>query len=180
MLFVTSGRSTESDDIRSSHLGLNFIFLFYSLPCDLTEHHTMNAYWGCGGISPPIVWPRRQWSWMFRFTPQPLYPQGKIPWYKFDTRVGRPQSPSGSGGEEKNSQPLPGLEPPDHPVRSPALYRRAIPPPFLLCYKSKYHCSRVKVLFEHLIIIFHVEVFWAVMPCSVVVGYQRFRGSWCL
>jgi hypothetical protein len=26
----------------------------------------------------------------------------------------------------------------------------------------------------------HVEVFWDVTPCSVVVGYQRFRGPWCL
>jgi hypothetical protein len=25
-----------------------------------------------------------------------------------------------------------------------------------------------------------VEVFWAVMPCIVVVGYQRFRGPCCL
>jgi len=23
-----------------------------------------------------------------------------------------------------------------------------------------------------------VEVFWGVTPCSIVVGYQRFRGSW--
>jgi hypothetical protein len=32
--------------------------------------------------------------------------------------VGGPQSRSGRGGEEKNSQPLPVLEPPDHPARS--------------------------------------------------------------
>jgi hypothetical protein len=25
-----------------------------------------------------------------------------------------------------------------------------------------------------------VEVFWVVTPCSVVVGYQRFRGPCCL
>jgi len=24
----------------------------------------------------------------------------------------------------------------------------------------------------------HVEVFWFVIPCSVVVGYQHFRGLW--
>jgi hypothetical protein len=29
-----------------------------------------------------------------------------------DRRLGRAQSRSGRGGEEKNSQPLPGLEPP--------------------------------------------------------------------
>jgi hypothetical protein len=50
-------------------------------------------------------------------TPGPLYSQGKSPWYPLDMRLGGPQSRSGRGGEEKNSQPLPGLEPPViHPV----------------------------------------------------------------
>jgi hypothetical protein len=31
--------------------------------------------------------------------------QGKSPWYTFDRRLGEPQSRSGRGGEEKNSQP---------------------------------------------------------------------------
>jgi hypothetical protein len=44
--------------------------------------------------------------------PRPLYLQGKSPWYSLDRRLGGPQSRSGRGGEEKNSQPLPGLEPP--------------------------------------------------------------------
>jgi hypothetical protein len=38
------------------------------------------------------------------FTPQPLYPQGKSSWYLLDRRLGGPQSRSGRGGEEKNSQ----------------------------------------------------------------------------
>jgi hypothetical protein len=46
------------------------------------------------------------------FTPRPLNPQGKSPSYSLDERLGGPQSRSGRGGEEKNSQPLPGLEPP--------------------------------------------------------------------
>jgi hypothetical protein len=39
--------------------------------------------------------------------------------------VSGPQSRSGRGGEEKNSQPLPGIEPKnfDRPAHSPALYR---------------------------------------------------------
>jgi hypothetical protein len=39
--------------------------------------------------------------------------------------MGGPQSRSGRGGEEKNSQPPPGIEPqnPDRPARSPTLYR---------------------------------------------------------
>jgi hypothetical protein len=37
-----------------------------------------------------------------------------------DRRLGRPQNRSGRGGEEKNSQPLPGLEPPIiQPVAQP-------------------------------------------------------------
>jgi hypothetical protein len=45
--------------------------------------------------------------------PRPLYLQGKNPWHTLDRRLGGPQSQSGhSGGEEKNSQPLPGIEPP--------------------------------------------------------------------
>jgi hypothetical protein len=46
------------------------------------------------------------------FTPQPLYILGKSRWYPLDRRLGGPQSRSGRGGEEKNSQPLPGIEPP--------------------------------------------------------------------
>jgi hypothetical protein len=34
---------------------------------------------------------------------------GKDFWYLLDRRLGEPQSRSGCGGEEKNSQPLPGL-----------------------------------------------------------------------
>jgi hypothetical protein len=42
-----------------------------------------------------------------------------------DRRLGGPQSRSGRGGEEKNFQPTPGIEPlnPARPARSPALYR---------------------------------------------------------
>jgi hypothetical protein len=47
---------------------------------------------------------------MVSFTPRPLYPQEKSFWYPLDMRLGGSQSQSGRGGEEKNSQPLPGLE----------------------------------------------------------------------
>jgi hypothetical protein len=49
---------------------------------------------------------------MISFTPRPPYPQGKNPCYPLDRRLGGLQSRSRRGGEEKNSQPLPGLEPP--------------------------------------------------------------------
>jgi hypothetical protein len=82
------------------------------------------VYWGSGGITPRFLWPRHR-RWMFSFTPRPLYPQGKSPWCPLDRKLGAPQSRSGHGGEEKNSQLPPGIEPqkPDRPARSPALYR---------------------------------------------------------
>jgi len=36
---------------------------------------------------------------------------GESPWYPLDRRLGEPQSRSGYAGDEKNSQPLPGLQP---------------------------------------------------------------------
>jgi hypothetical protein len=39
-------------------------------------------------------------------------PPGKEPLVPIERRLGGPQNRSGRGGEEKNSQPLPGLEPP--------------------------------------------------------------------
>jgi len=44
--------------------------------------------------------------------PRPLYSRGENPWYPLERRLGGTQSRSGSCGEEENSQPLPGLEPP--------------------------------------------------------------------
>jgi hypothetical protein len=52
-----------------------------------------------------------RWRWVVSFTPRPLYPQGKNPRYPLDKRLGGPQSRSGRGGSEKNSQLPPGIEP---------------------------------------------------------------------
>jgi hypothetical protein len=49
---------------------------------------------------------------MVSFTPQPLYTQGKRLLYPLDRRLGGPQSRSGRGSVEENSQSLSGLEPP--------------------------------------------------------------------
>jgi hypothetical protein len=43
--------------------------------------------------------------------PRPLYPQGKRPWYPLDRRLGGPQGRSVRGGEKKDSQSPPGIEP---------------------------------------------------------------------
>jgi hypothetical protein len=67
---------------------------------------------GCGCIAPRILELGTRWRSVVSFIPPPLYPQGKSSWYPLDTRLGGPQSRSERGGEEKNSQLLPGLEPP--------------------------------------------------------------------
>jgi hypothetical protein len=72
----------------------------------------MKTYWGRGGIAPRILDLGTRGRRVISFTHQPLYPQGESTWYPLDRRLGGPQSRSGHGGEEKNSQPLPGLEPP--------------------------------------------------------------------
>jgi hypothetical protein len=62
----------------------------------LTKHHAMKTYRESGVVS---------------FTPRPLYTKRKSPWYPLDRRLAGFQYRSGHGGEEKNSQPLPGIEP---------------------------------------------------------------------
>jgi hypothetical protein len=79
--------------------------------------------------------------------PQPLFPQGKIPWYPLDRNLGGPQRQSGHSVKEKNSQPLPGIKPrsSNHPACSQSLYQLSYPGPFVvyrteqtvLCHKSK-------------------------------------------
>jgi hypothetical protein len=64
----------------------------------------MKPYWGSGGIAPRILGLGTRWRWRVSFTPRPLYPKGKSPWYPLD------RSLSEHGGEEKNSQLLQGLE----------------------------------------------------------------------
>jgi hypothetical protein len=72
----------------------------------------MMAYWGSEGIAPRILDLGTRWRWAVSFTPRSLYTKGKSPWYPLDRRLGGPQSQSGHIGEEKNSQPLAGLESP--------------------------------------------------------------------
>jgi hypothetical protein len=77
----------------------------------LTKHHAMKAYWESGGIAPRILDLGTRWRWVVSFTPPSLHPQGNSPWYPLERRLSGPQSRSGRS-DEKNSQLLPGLEPP--------------------------------------------------------------------
>jgi hypothetical protein len=78
-----------------------------SRPCALIVHHATKARY-----SSTHSWLSTRWRWVVSFTSRPLHPQGKSPKYPLHRRLGGPQSWSERDGEEKNSQPLPKLEPP--------------------------------------------------------------------
>jgi hypothetical protein len=84
----------------------------------------MKAYWGMEVYLHTFFHLGIRWRWVISFTPWQLYPQGKSLRYPLDRRLGGPQSRSGHGVEEKNSQPPPGIEPrsSDRPARSQSLY----------------------------------------------------------
>jgi hypothetical protein len=80
----------------------------------------MKAYWVSGGIAPTILDLGTSWRWVVSSPPRSLYPQGKSPWYPLYRRLGGHYGWSGHCGEEKNSQPLPGL---DLPIIQPIAHR---------------------------------------------------------
>jgi hypothetical protein len=47
-----------------------------------------------------------RWTWVVRFTPQPLYSQGNNHWYPLKRGLGRPQSHCGLYGEDLNLIPV--------------------------------------------------------------------------
>jgi hypothetical protein len=117
------------------------------------------------------------------FTPRPLYPQVKSPLYPMNRRLGGPQSRSGRGDKEKNSQPrresnsrtpighylIQGKTTLSEKLRKPQ--KKWLP-----CRKS----SLITTFEPFTAVMFQVEVFWVVTPCSVTVGCQRFRDPCCL
>jgi hypothetical protein len=78
----------------------------------LTEHHAKKAYWEVEVQLHLILTSALDGGEWSASRPRQLYLQGKSLWYTLDRRLDGPQSRSGRGGEEKNFQPLPGLEPP--------------------------------------------------------------------
>jgi hypothetical protein len=52
----------------------------------------MKTYWGSSSIAPRILGLGIRWRWVVRFTPRPLYPQGKNPWYPSDRRMVGPRA----------------------------------------------------------------------------------------
>jgi hypothetical protein len=101
----------------------------------------------------------------------PALIQGKSPWYPFDRRLGGPPSRSGRGGEEKNFQSPPGIEPcnPDCPARSGV----AIPTELSRLFLSNWY--RDVKLTTH----FHLVLSWR-MRGSVPPLPQYMFMAWCL
>jgi hypothetical protein len=116
------------------------------------------------------------------FTPRPLYSQGKIPRYPLDRRLSGPQSQSGCSGEEKNSRPLPGLEP---PIIQPVAQRCTTELSRLLSiksykYKFKPNNSKRRFLAFTLVQCYYGLCFWVVAMCGDRLYCRCFREFCCL
>jgi hypothetical protein len=71
----------------------------------LTKHHNMKTYWRSGGIASHSLRLGTRCRWVVSFTTRPLYPQGKIPCYPLNRRLGGPQSRSGKVVKRKIPRP---------------------------------------------------------------------------
>jgi hypothetical protein len=86
-------------------IAITFLFMVEKVKLKslrLTKHHAMKTL-GSGGIAPRILDFGIRWRWVVSFTPRPLYPQGKSPWYPLDRRLGEPQSRSGRDSRAVNN-----------------------------------------------------------------------------
>jgi hypothetical protein len=78
----------------------------------LTEHHATKAYWEWRYSSTHSLTSALDGGEWSHSRPGRFTLKGKSTWYPLARRLGGPQSRFGRGGEEKNSQPLPGIETP--------------------------------------------------------------------
>jgi hypothetical protein len=103
----------------------------------LSKHHAMKTYWGSGGIAPCILDLGTGWRLAVSFTPRPLYPQGKSPWYPLDRLKG---------------QTVPWLK--KDPVRNQQFIRQQ--QMFILSSKKRVWKSKIICLFYHTAITEHI------------------------
>jgi hypothetical protein len=101
-----------------------------------SRHEGVLGEWRCSSHS--LFDPGTRWRWVVRFTPRPLYPQGKSPWYTLDRRLSGPQSRSGRGGEEKNSQPPPRIMPHEKISESGSKDPRILNPSIISIFLSSF------------------------------------------
>jgi hypothetical protein len=103
----------------------------------LTAHHAMKAYCGSVYIHRRILDFGTRWRWVVSFTPRPLYPQGKSPWYTLDKGWVGPRDSLDAMVTRKIPSPYRDSNP-NHPARSLALYRWDIPAPKSMCTWRKH------------------------------------------
>jgi hypothetical protein len=96
------------------------------------------------------------------FTPRLLYPQGKEPLVPIVEEAECPPSRSGRGDEEKNSQPLPAIEP---PIIQPIAQRYKTELSCLLMHKCRCRVSCL-VFFFHL---GYMLEDWGSVPAKTVI-----------
>jgi hypothetical protein len=77
----------------------------------LHKGKVMKVYRGIRGTAPLILNHGTRWRRVVRFTPQPLFLQGKNPCYPLSRRLGGHESLFGHFGEERNLLSVPGVEP---------------------------------------------------------------------
>jgi hypothetical protein len=53
----------------------------------ITEHQDIKAYWGMEVYLHAFFDLGCRWKYVDSFTPRPLYPQGKSPFYQLDRRL---------------------------------------------------------------------------------------------
>jgi hypothetical protein len=55
ILFPGHHTGNEIYTYMSKQYKRDYIYIYKSCPCALTEHHAVEAYWGSGGIAPLIL-----------------------------------------------------------------------------------------------------------------------------
>jgi hypothetical protein len=117
LLFHSMSGNRPNDPIRQDW---RIVIIKVKLSLCLTKHHAVKTYWGVQVLLHAFLDLGTRLRWVVSFTTRPLNPQGKSPRYPLDRRLGGSRSRSGRGVEEKNSQPLPGIETQtsDRPARS--------------------------------------------------------------
>jgi hypothetical protein len=139
----------------------------------------MEAYWGTGSIAPCILELGIKWRWVVSFTPPSLYPHCKSPWFPLERRLGGPPEPFWTRWWREKFPAFAGIRSPDHPARSPELYRWAILAPH--CHCSFFYATTWKendpvgsATMGDLLCC-KICGFWVVTPCNDTVRYQQSR-----
>jgi hypothetical protein len=76
-------------------------FFFHTSPGTLLPDHVYHEDIS-GGIAQPLT-SALDGGWVVSFTPRPIYPRGRWPWYPFDRRLAESQGRSGRCGEQQKS-----------------------------------------------------------------------------